>query len=89
MEFAPTSNGGFFYAPPRFMVFAGEAYYPRGGWGDFVGMANSEDEARELYRTERDNMPDWAQMVSVVGHEVIHLDIDYNVERELHKAQGK
>lgn len=29
----------------RFLLFAGDAYYPRGGWGDFVGSFDTEVEA--------------------------------------------
>ncbi len=29
----------------RFLVFAGDAYYPSGGWKDFVGSYDSADRA--------------------------------------------
>lgn len=29
----------------RYLVFALDAYYPRGGWGDFEGTTDSLDEA--------------------------------------------
>lgn len=31
----------------RFAVFAGEDYYPRGGWADFYGEAETIEVARE------------------------------------------
>lgn len=34
----------------KFLVFAGYAYYPAGGWDDFVGDADSLEEAKTLAR---------------------------------------
>jgi len=37
-----------------YLVFAGEQYYPRGGWGDFVGSADTMDEALALVPKDAD-----------------------------------
>lgn len=31
-----------------YLLFAGLSYYPRGGWGDYIGSADSIDEALAL-----------------------------------------
>lgn len=35
-------------APKRYLVFAGDAYYPCGGWDDFVGRTDSLEDARAM-----------------------------------------
>jgi hypothetical protein len=32
-----------------FILFAGQDYYPGGGWEDFIGMYESLEEAREAF----------------------------------------
>lgn len=34
----------------RFLLFAGQAYYPSGGWDDFAGSFLTLDEARSAAR---------------------------------------
>ena len=37
----------------RYLLFAGEGYYPAGGWGDFAGFFAEIDEALEAGRSFR------------------------------------
>lgn len=54
----------------RFILFAGDDYYPSGGWKDFRGDFNSRDEARdEAIRLRCDwyHIVDIEQGVKVLG----------------------
>ena len=35
---------------PRYIIFAGDQYYPLGGWDDLFGTAESLEEAKILYK---------------------------------------
>jgi hypothetical protein len=37
----------------KYILFAGERYYPKGGCDDFVGFFDSIDEAKENYDHEK------------------------------------
>jgi hypothetical protein len=46
----------------RFLVFAGDFYYPSGGWGDFQGDFDSIDEAKDkLLKIHKDW--EWSQVI--------------------------
>ena len=46
----------------RFLIFAGDTYYPIGGWKDFRGSADTIDEAADMvYKI--DGMVDWFHVV--------------------------
>jgi menaquinone-dependent protoporphyrinogen IX oxidase len=45
----------------RYLLFAGEDYYPRGGWSDFIGDFDTIDEAKN-YKIE---YIDWIQIVDL------------------------
>lgn len=51
----------------RFLVFAGNNYYPGGGWSDFVSAHDTVDEARGAvtaeYQRQQPVKPDWHQIV--------------------------
>lgn len=34
-----------------YIYFAGDNYYPGGGWNDFIKFVSSVEEARELFKT--------------------------------------
>lgn len=51
----------------RYLVFAGYEYYPRGGWGDFVGSFDDLDEAKACSPET-----DWLEVVDRETSEVIH-----------------
>lgn len=39
-----------YHSDARYLVFAGEAYYPAGGWHDFAGTTSTLEAARALGR---------------------------------------
>ena len=45
-----------------YYVFSGEHYYPAGGWGDFIGEAETLDDALALAAKFQG---DWYEVVSV------------------------
>lgn len=48
----------------RYMAFAGDTYYPSGGWGDFIGDFDGLDEAREVcYQAKCD----WYHVIDTLG----------------------
>lgn len=51
----------------RFLLFVGDTYYPCGGWRDFKGSFDTEDEARAhaavLKADENGYGWDWAHIV--------------------------
>jgi hypothetical protein len=51
-----------------FLLFAGDTYYPSGGWGDYKGSFPSYELAREAARPH-DNRGDWWHIVDLTkGH---------------------
>lgn len=65
----------------RYALFAGHHYYPGGGWGDFCGLFDSQDEARAFadgggVASEYSN-PDWAQIVDLLSAKLV-LEGDYD-----------
>ena len=58
----------------RYLAFAGDTYYPSGGWGDYMGDADTFDDAKAVVDERRQRVPygtDWAHVVdSVAGEEV-------------------
>lgn len=60
-------NGGNFqtqtlHTMKPYLLFAGDNYYPGGGWGDYIGSADSLEEALALLPADAD----W--------HHVVHND---------------
>jgi hypothetical protein len=57
------------YAVKDFALFAGEDYYPNGGWGDFKGVFETEDLAKEHYSLilsrESILVDSWAEIVNL------------------------
>ena len=56
----------------NYLVFAFDQFYPDGGWGDYIGQAESIKEAKQIVeslataRAEHSREPlDWAQIVDV------------------------
>ena len=50
------------------LVFAGDCYYPSGGFDDFVGNYDTYDIARDKQLAEVKNGNRWAQIVHRTGH---------------------
>jgi len=51
----------------KYLVFAGKAYYPEGGWRDFKGIFDSLEEAREFLDERLVKSvwgPTWADIVN-------------------------
>ena len=62
----------------RFLVFAGDYYYPSGGWEDFVGSfdtleAAKADAARRTANEGITGAIGWAQVVDSVSGEMVSL----------------
>lgn len=56
----------------RYLVFAGEVYYPAGGWNDFIKDFDSETEATEFINNHKSQ---WAQVIDTqIGKEVDSRD---------------
>lgn len=52
-----------------FLVFAGDNYYPAGGWDDFLSAHTDEEEAEAAADAARKHR-DWAQVVDL-AHELV------------------
>ena len=53
----------------QFLLFAGDQYYPNGGWGDFEGSFDSIDEAKVAEKALPGH--DWFQVVDTASGEVV------------------
>lgn len=62
----------------RFLAFAGDNYYPSGGWNDFLGDADTAEGAVTLVDERARRVPhgtDWAHVVdTATGAEVAWWD---------------
>lgn len=57
---------------PNFFIFLGEFHYPRGGWGDFMGVADSVAEAhKQIANTHSSITVDWWQIVDAKTLKVV------------------
>ncbi|XAO54390.1 hypothetical protein [Yersinia phage vB_YenM_P8] len=61
----------------NFLLFAGDSYYPRGGYADLIAKAATEDELRVIIK-ENENKPcygsnrfDWWQIVNANTHTIV------------------
>jgi len=50
----------------RFLLFAGETYYPSGGWGDFKSSHHSREDAE---RAAEELQEDWYHIVDLENPE--------------------
>jgi len=61
----------------RFLLFAGDRYYPSGGWHEFIGTFESIDEATQhvpakaLAKDEFGLPVDWAHIVDMQNHKIV------------------
>jgi len=53
----------------RFLVFAGDCYYPSGGWNDFKSDHETLSEAFEATKVK--GIGDWWHVVDTVGMRII------------------
>lgn len=54
----------------RFLVFAGETYYPMGGWADFQKDYDTFEEASNSF-TELMKTEDWMHIVDSLNGQVV------------------
>jgi hypothetical protein len=52
----------------RFLLFAGDTYYPLGGWGDYKGSFPTLEEALKAAAA---NSWDWFHVVDLLSGEVL------------------
>lgn len=57
----------------RFLAFAGEEYYPEGGWRDFKGDFNDFESAKSLLLEEKN---DWAQIFDTEAQKIVWTETD-------------
>jgi len=74
-----------------FYVFTGMQYYPSGGWGDFIGTADTLDAARAHAETAADGSDDWYQIVDASSLKVVEEggledSTTYDPYEEKHRA---
>ena len=53
----------------RYLLFAGDTYYPAGGWRDFLGHFDTEEEALDHLKTQPH---DWWEIVDAELVEVVN-----------------
>lgn len=61
-------------------LFAGEVFYPRGGWHDMLGMFDTYEEAVEAFETDAIRV-DWGQVVDLETGEVLAYLNSQDVQR--------
>jgi hypothetical protein len=54
----------------RFLVFAGDDYYPSGGWHDLVGDFDSLEEARNV-ATKSEKRGHWSHIIDLTTGEKV------------------
>jgi hypothetical protein len=54
----------------RYLLFAGDEYYPTGGWGDFISDFDTLEEAKKDLLSGRFDK-DWYQIVDTQNKEVV------------------
>lgn len=65
----------------KFLLFAGETFYPGGGWEDFRGEFSSEEEFEEKYLVVPEELKepleykgyDWSHLVDIEGGVQRHM----------------
>jgi hypothetical protein len=62
----------------KYLVFAGDVYEPEGGMSDFVGIAQSIDEAKEIVEKKQglDKYLAWWQIVDYQTLKIIEEQIN-------------
>ena len=49
----------------RYALFAGEFYYPCGGWEDFVQAFDTSKEAHDYFKTNKKQCGNWYQVIDL------------------------
>ena len=55
----------------QFLLFAGDHFYPSGGWGDFKNSFDTVEEAQEGAADELAGNSDWWQIVDITTGKVV------------------
>lgn len=59
--------------PIRYLVFAGQNYYPGGGADDFVGSFTTLEAARVAWAQQKAVRDAWAEIVTFDGVDMVEL----------------
>lgn len=62
----------------RYAVFAGENYYPSGGWRDFQGFHTTLESAQKAVKELSNTREDWFQIVAIYNGAVV---VEGNIEK--------
>ena len=63
----------------KYLVFAGETYYPGGGFNDYVGSSNSLQSAIDM--GEDDTWSDWWHIVDTESMKMVLDSYTFNKEQ--------
>ena len=55
----------------RYLVFGYDAYYPMGGWNDFIGVYETLEEAKENTKNTNDNKCDFYDIVDIETMKIV------------------
>lgn len=55
---------------PRYIIFAGDHYYPNGGWQDYYDQADTLEEAKRAYENGKREYG-WAHIVDLKNKQII------------------
>lgn len=55
----------------RYIIFAGDRYYPNGGWEDYVGTAAELIDAYRMLADRRRSSTDWWHIVDMATLEIV------------------
>lgn len=62
----------------KYAVFAGDTYYPDGGWNDFAGWADDPAEIADVLRAyaEKWHGYNWCHAVDISKGEVVEISLE-------------
>lgn len=59
----------------KYLIFAGDCYYPYGGWGDYVGSAGTLEDA---LTTAANHKGDWWQIVDAETYQIVKTSYSHD-----------
>jgi hypothetical protein len=62
-----------------YAIFAGDDFYPNGGWADFVMAFHTLDMAKDYVQHNR-SVWDWYQIVDLANQKVVDASTDYDMD---------
>lgn len=65
-------NGGGIIKNHRFVIFAGEQFYPLGGWKDFYSYADTKEGAYNIYNQLISERNSWVHVVDMVTGTIVY-----------------